>query len=369
VRVLVTGCRGTIGRPLMRELRARGHDAVGVDLDHAALPLDQYRRADIGEFRELMQAADALSNATRAGQKAVASFDLIVNLAAEFGRINGAEHYEKVWRTNCIGLRNVLEVAGELESQSGVTCRVLHASTSEIYGEPVFGNRETLGASELRDYGRVRDGDPPRFVFDEVLSQVCALRPKNDYAVSKLSNELQLHNWPGPWAAVRIFNAYGPGEVGNHRRSVVSQFIFKLLRRQTVRVYGECWRDAVFIDDLVDALCRFADGPRFADCRGRFINLAGGEYRSIDETFGLIATEVARFIGVPRDEIDKLGQRMGTEPGNAVHKEPSTKTATDLLGWKATTPFIEGLRTTVAWAARQLRLAPSNGEEVPVDRW
>jgi nucleoside-diphosphate-sugar epimerase len=245
---------------------------------------------------------------------------------------------------------------------------VLHASTSEIYGEPSPWP-ESMGDYSLDPSDVAGKGKERRVVLRECVADRIVLRPKNDYATSKLANELQLRNWPGAWAAVRIFNAYGPGEVGNHRRSVVSQFVFKLLRRQTVRVYGDCWRDALYIDDLVDGFCRFAEVNRFADCRGRFINLAGGEYRSIEETFRLIAAEVARFLGVEISEIDALGQRMGTEPGNAVHKEPATNLAEDLLGWKSSTRFEDGLRATVAWAARQLRLAPANGEEVPVDRW
>ena len=51
------------------------------------------------------------------------------HLAAEFGRINGEEHYEQVWRTNAIGTRNVLE----LQRERGF--RHIFASSSEVYGE------------------------------------------------------------------------------------------------------------------------------------------------------------------------------------------------------------------------------------------
>src|SRR4051812_28040282 len=96
-RILVTGCSGTLGRPLVQELRRRGHDVWGCDLQHQAD--EQTIRADVSSYRQLERVLDD-----------VGTVDYVYHLAAEFGRINGEEYYETLWTTNVIGTRNVLEL-------------------------------------------------------------------------------------------------------------------------------------------------------------------------------------------------------------------------------------------------------------------
>jgi len=86
MKILVTGSRGTLGAPLVRELRARGHDVWGCDLQHSADP--QYERVDISEFRQVQRVLER------------GRFDLVYHLAAEFGRNNGEEYYEQLF-TRC----------------------------------------------------------------------------------------------------------------------------------------------------------------------------------------------------------------------------------------------------------------------------
>ena len=83
-KILVTGCRGTLGAPLVAELRRRGHDVWGCDLQHQAD--EQFIRADIQSYRQLEQMLDR-----------VGDVDFVYHLAAEFGRINGEEYYETLW--------------------------------------------------------------------------------------------------------------------------------------------------------------------------------------------------------------------------------------------------------------------------------
>ena len=57
-KVLVTGSQGTLGKPLVRELRRRGHEVWGTDLQHQADP--QYVRADVAEYRVRVDQAESL---------------------------------------------------------------------------------------------------------------------------------------------------------------------------------------------------------------------------------------------------------------------------------------------------------------------
>ena len=113
-KILVTGSKGTLGRSLVRELRQRGHEVWGCDLQHQAD--QQYYRADVAKYRQLERVFEQ-------------SYDYVYHLAAEFGRINGEEYYETLWQTNVIGTRNVLE----LQRVHGF--KLIFASSSEIYGD------------------------------------------------------------------------------------------------------------------------------------------------------------------------------------------------------------------------------------------
>ena len=106
--ILVTGGLGTIGAGLITELRGRGHHVVSCDLPHqpdeigfslrtdVEVPL--YARCDVGEFRQIERVFE------RCGP-----FDYVYHCAAEFGRWNGEDFYETLWRTNAIGTKNLID--------------------------------------------------------------------------------------------------------------------------------------------------------------------------------------------------------------------------------------------------------------------
>ena len=80
-KILVTGSRGTLGRPLVKELEKRGHEVWGCDLQHQAD--EAYTRADVAEYRQLERVFEQ-------------PFDYVYHLAAEFGRINPKNTWPKV---------------------------------------------------------------------------------------------------------------------------------------------------------------------------------------------------------------------------------------------------------------------------------
>jgi dTDP-glucose 4,6-dehydratase len=81
MKIVVTGSAGTLGAPLVAELRERGHDVWGIELQHTGQP--QTVRADVADYRQLRAAFDR-----------VGDFDLVYHLAAEFGRINSEVYGE-----------------------------------------------------------------------------------------------------------------------------------------------------------------------------------------------------------------------------------------------------------------------------------
>ena len=125
-RILVTGSKGVIGTKLVEILRKKGHEVFGIDIkhDHGEIGWEHqmgtskftYSRCDISEYRQLERIFE------KAGP-----FDYVYNTAAEFGRWNGEDFYEQVWRSNCIGLKHLIRLQEKLKF------RLIHFSSSEIY--------------------------------------------------------------------------------------------------------------------------------------------------------------------------------------------------------------------------------------------
>lgn len=297
--VLVIGSQGTIGRPLVRELRSRGHTVTTADSAHYSDP--EHTRCDISEYRQVERLLDS------------GNPECVYNLAAEFGRKNGEDYYEQLWETNVIGLKNILRV------QEQKRFRLVHFSSSEIYGEL-----------------KTRDG----FLKEEV-SEKLPLKQNNDYAISKWVNELQIRNSiitkGTETLIVRLFNAYGPGEYFTPYRSVVSQFVHKALHDLPYEVYLNYYRVFMYIDDLIPTLCNIVD--RFKS--GEVYNIGGEEYVEVKK----VSDMILNYLG----KTDALVKYLGTDVHNVVSKRPDITKARRDLGHRPTTPLSVGIPKTIEW--------------------
>lgn len=297
MKIAVTGHLGTIGRPLVAALRAAGHEVIGVDLRHDVDGV----RADVADYRQLEAAVPR-------------DVDLMYHLAAEFGRHNGEDFYEQVWRTNATGTKNVLT----LQKQRGF--KLIFASSSEVYGERP----------------------------DPTLHEALALSPlllTNDYAISKLVNEAQIANaqkqWDSQTMTLRFFNAYGPGEFYHSYRSVVCLFTYRALKGLPYTVYDGYYRVFQYVDDLVDTLVRAAAQFR----PGLVANVAGVEYRSVRELHDMIC----ELVDVDLSKVTFLPE----EKHNVVSKHPSISRARVHLGHSPDIALVDGLKTTIDWMREQ----------------
>src|SRR5690349_20836355 len=100
MKILVTGGLGTVGSVLVAELRRRGNEVWIVDLPHHHDA--RYLRADVGLYRQLENVFEGRS------------FDLVYHLAAEFGRWNGEDFYDTLWRSNVVGTKNLIRLQEKL---------------------------------------------------------------------------------------------------------------------------------------------------------------------------------------------------------------------------------------------------------------
>ena len=170
--------------------------------------------------------------AGRRGTRRRRKFDYVYHLAAEFGRWNGEDYYENVWRTNAIGTKNILRMQ-EREGFAPSISR--HPRSTAI-----------LTASWPED------------VMDKV-----EIKQMNDYAMSKWVNEMQVLNSATQFdtesVRVRLFNTYGPGEHYSPYRSVICLFCYRLLHDIPITVYRGYKRTSTFITDMARTLANISD--------------------------------------------------------------------------------------------------------------
>jgi len=299
MRILVTGGRGTIGQVLTPWLRRMGHEVWTCDLDHHHDP--RHVRCDVAEFRQLQRLLDSQP------------FELVYHLAAEYGRWNGEDYYEQLWRTNVVGTKHLIRL------QENARFRMIFASTSEVYG----------------------DVDEP--MREELLDQK-EVRQLNDYALTKWVNEQQLLMSAAMFGTetvrVRLFNTYGPGEYFTPFRSAICRFAYSALLDLPYTVYLNHRRTSIFISDAVRMLARLVD----TFVPGEVYNIGSAESHDMkavsDTILGLIGKD------------DQLVSYRESEPFTTRNKQVDCLKAARALGDTSSVPLRVGLARTLAWMQR-----------------
>lgn len=302
MKVLVTGSMGTLGRKLCAELRARGNAVLGADLRHGA---GAEMRTDVAEARQVERTFSYFKP------------EVCYHLAGEFGRVNGHEFSEQLWRANCVGTYNVIQ------SCLAHNTRLIFASSSEAYGD--LGDK-----MELREH--VLTTHVPHFF--------------NEYALTKWTNEkqIQIACDMGLRATIlRFFNVYGPGEHFTDYRSVICQFIWKALKGLPITIYTSTSRSFLYVDDWAHAVANVCDTPTLA---GEAFNIASPTVVTIDHLWALVAQAVGHT--------DSKLIRIDREVGNVSAKQPHITKAVEVFGLRESVSLPQGLGHTVKWMREQL---------------
>jgi len=306
-KILVTGGLGAVGSVLVKELRARGHETWVADLPHNDDAM--YLRCDVGEYRQVEQLFTS-GEWAHGYFRGVRTFDFVYHLAAEFGRWNGEDFYDTLWRSNAVGTKNILRM------QERYGFRGIYFSSSEVYG----------------DY----DG-----VMSEDVLNIVPIRQMNDYAISKWVNELQVLNSAAMHGTesvrVRLFNTYGPGEPYSPYRSVICLFCYRALHNMPFKVYRGHHRTSTYITDTVNTLANICE--RFMP--GEVYNVGGLDYHDIETAAQL----VIKHTGCKPD----LAEYCESEPFTTISKKVDCTKAIQHLGHKSTVGFDEGIYKTVQW--------------------
>lgn len=296
--ILVTGGTGFIGTNLTHELRRRGHDVWTADI---AFALDsRHYRVDIGEYRQLQEVFDDHE------------FEYVYNAAAEYGRWNGEDHYENLWRTNAVGTKNVLRI------QADEGFRLIDFSSAEVYG----------------DHGGV---------LTEDLTEQQSFHLFNDYAMSKRVNELQVKNamekFDTESVMVRPVNCYGPHEHYSEYKGVIPIFIWHALNDEPYTVYEGHKRIFDYVGDTVRTLANIVDTFH----PGEVYNLGG------DPEWELTIRELSDLILDYLDKDDSLVTYEAEEEMTTEVKRIDSSKARDHLDHDPQVPPAEGIPKTIEW--------------------
>jgi len=308
MRILVTGGAGFIGSHLCERLLADGNDVLCLDNFFTGRRVNILHLLDNHHFELIRH--DVI-------EPVLLEVDQIYNLACPASPIHYQYNPVKTVKTSVMGMINMLGLAKRVHA------RILQASTSEVYGDPLvhpqpeeyWGNVNPIGLRSCYDEGKR---------IAETLMMDYHRQNKVDTRIA------------------RIFNTYGPRMLEDDGR-VVSNFIVQALRGEPLTLYGagDQTRSFCYVDDLVEALIRLMN----VDDVHEPVNLGNpGEF-----TIKQLAQEVVKICDSKSDVT-----YLPLPEDDPKQRKPDISRAQTLLGWNPTIPLQEGLRKTVADFAKRV---------------
>ncbi len=301
MRILITGGAGFIGSHLCERLIGEGNEVLCLDNFFTGRRENIFHLLDNPRFELIRHDVT---------EPILLEVDQIYNLACPASPVHYQYNPVKTVKTSVMGAINMLGLAKR------VRARILQASTSEVYGDPLihpqkedyWGNVNPIGIRSCYDEGKR---------LAETLM--------TDY---HRQNNVDIR-------IARIFNTYGPRMLENDGR-VVSNFIVQALRGEPLTLYGEGeqTRSFCYVDDLIEGLIRLMNSEGLHDP----VNLGNpGEF-----TIKQLAEEVIKtcesksgftYLPLPADD--------------PRQRKPDITKAQTMLGWNPTIPLREGLKKTV----------------------
>jgi len=301
-RVLVTGGAGFLGSHLCERLLNDGHDVICVDNFYSGTKDNIKHLLDNRNF-EVMRHDVTFP--------LYVEVDEIFNLACPASPVHYQYDPVQTTKTSVHGAINMLGLAKRTKA------KILQASTSEVYGDPVV-------HPQIEDYWGNVNPIGIRSCYDE--GKRCAETLFFDYR--------RQHNLTIKVA--RIFNTYGPRMHPNDGR-VVSNFIVQALRGENLTIYGEGTqtRSFCYVDDMVEGFIRFMNT---ADDLAGPINLGN----PVEFTMLQLAEQVILLTGAKSSIVFK--ELPGDDP---KQRQPDIGLARSILEWEPSVSLSDGLQPTI----------------------
>jgi UDP-glucuronate decarboxylase len=310
--VLVTGGAGFLGSHLCDLLLAQGHQVISLDNYFTGSANNIADASDNPRFNAIEH------DITKPIPEELPRFDEIYNLACPASPV----HYQldplKTAMTSAMGVWNVMARA----RQDGA--RIFHASTSEIYGDPII-------HPQTEDYHGNVNPVGPRACYDE----------GKRFAETILSDFARATGLPV--RITRIFNTYGPRMHPQDGR-VVSNFIVQALLGRDLTIYGSGrqTRSFCYMDDLIAGFDALMHAPTATVAP---VNLGNPHEITVLE----LAEMVIDMVG-GRSRI----LRLPLPTDDPQRRKPDITRARNLLGWQPRVPLSEGLAATIRYFDERL---------------
>ena len=297
MKILVLGGNGFIGSHLVDKLLAEGHTVSVFDKypERYRLPLPQvdYRFGDFGNRGLLAEA--------------LAGIDMVFHLIST--SLPKTSNDDPAYDVQS----NVIETLFLLEKclESGVNKVIYISSGGTVYGRPTQLPIAENGATE----------------------------PECSYGITKLMIEKYLalyqHLYGLAYVVVRPSNPYGSRQNPQGIQGAIPVFLGKVAKGEPIDIWGdgEVVRDYLYIDDLVDGICRAA----FTDSAVKIFNIGSGEGVSLNRLVASIRAVTGKDVAV-----NYSPSRSFDVP--AIYLDVSR--AQTELGWQPVTPLHEGIRRT-----------------------
>jgi UDP-glucuronate decarboxylase len=255
--------------------------------------------------------------------------DEIYNLACPASPIHYQNDPVQTTKTSVHGAINMLGLAKRLK------CRILQASTSEVYGDPTVHPQTEAYWGNVNPIG-------PRSCYDE--GKRCAETLFFDY---HRQHKLEIK-------VARIFNTYGPRMHPNDGR-VVSNFVVQALSGAPLTIFGDGsqTRSFCYVDDLIEGFMRLmASGAELAGP----VNLGNPLEFTISELAELVVELTGSACGV---------KRLPLPQDDPKQRKPDITLASRMLDWRPKTQLREGLAQTIEYFDRLLSLQEQAEVHVP----
>mgnify|MGYP002152311599 CR=1 FL=1 len=303
-RVLITGAAGFLGSHLCDRFMEEGYEVIGMDnlitgnlknIEHL-FPLERFSfyHHDVSKFVHVS-----------------GELDYILHFASPASPIDYLKIPIQTLKVGAMGTHNLLGLAKEKNA------RILVASTSEVYGDPMV-------HPQTEDYWGNVNPIGPRGVYDEAKRFQEAIT-------------MAYHRFHGlETRIVRIFNTYGPRMRLNDGR-VLPAFIGQALRGEDLTVFGDGTqtRSFCFVDDLIEGIYRLLMSDYVEP-----VNVGNPDEISIRD----FAEEIIKLTGTDQKVIyQPLPQ------DDPMQRQPDITRAREVLGWAPKVSRAEGLKVTYAY--------------------
>jgi len=302
----VTGGAGFIGSHLCDFLMAKGYRVICLDnlITGSEINVGQLKGNPNFEFLE----ADVCNPISLKEP-----VNYIFHLASPASPADFEKIPEEVLLANSLGALNVLKIAKETKA------KLLMASTSEVYGDPLEHPQKETYWGNVNSFGS-------RSCYDE------------SKRFAEAATYVYLQKYGIDVRMVRIFNTYGPRMRKDDGR-VISNFINQALEQKPLTIYGkgDHSRSFCFVSDLVEGIFRamFSQGTK-----GEIINLGNPEeYKIID-----LADKVKELTNSKSEIV--FGD---LPPDDPTQRQPDISKAKRLLGWEPKVSVDEGLLKTIEY--------------------